>query len=114
MQLSKTKPARWHLYLIQNAQGLLYTGISTDPSRRLRQHNGELSGGAKALRGKGPFQLVYGLTFVDKPSASKAEYAVKRWSKAQKEQLCAGCHHQLARLNTLCGESLIALLLKDE
>ena len=45
--------SNWYLYMVQTGNGLLYTGISTDPIRRLRQHSGELAGGAKALRGKG-------------------------------------------------------------
>lgn len=78
---------QWFLYIIRTASGQLYTGISVDPLRRLRQHNGELKGGAKALRGKGPLQLVYQQTFSDRASASKAEYHLKQQSKAAKERL---------------------------
>jgi putative endonuclease len=76
----------WFLYMIRTASGQLYTGISTDPARRLRQHNGELRGGAKALRGKGPLQLVYQQPMTDRAAASKAEYQLKQLSKAAKEQ----------------------------
>ena len=76
----------WFLYMIRTAAGQLYTGISTDPARRLRQHNGELRGGAKALRGKGPLQLVYQQAMSDRAAASKAEYQLKQLSKAAKEQ----------------------------
>ena len=72
--------------MIRTAAGQLYTGISTDPARRLRQHNGELRGGAKALRGKGPLQLVYQQAMSDRAAASKAEYQLKQRSKAAKEQ----------------------------
>lgn len=72
--------------MIRTAAGQLYTGISTDPARRLRQHNGELRGGAKALRGKGPLQLVYQQAMSDRAAASKAEYQLKQLSKAAKEQ----------------------------
>lgn len=78
--------APWFLYMIRTAAGQLYTGISTDPARRLRQHNGELRGGAKALRGKGPLQLVYQQAMSDRAAASKAEYQLKQLSKAAKEQ----------------------------
>ena len=77
----------WYLYLIRTAQGQLYTGISTDPVRRLRQHRGELAGGAKSLRGKGPLTLVYQQPYPCRASASKAEYQIKQLSKAAKEQL---------------------------
>jgi putative endonuclease len=76
----------WFLYMVRTATGQLYTGISTDPVRRLRQHQGELSGGAKALRGKGPLRLVYQQIMVNRAEASKAEYQLKQLSKAAKEQ----------------------------
>ena len=79
----------WYLYMVRTHSNQLYTGISTDPQRRLRQHQGELVGGAKALRGKGPLQLVYQQPFADRASASKAEYQLKQLSKRDKEQRVA-------------------------
>lgn len=79
----------WHLYMIRTHSNQLYTGISTNPERRLRQHQGELVGGAKALRGKGPLQLVYQQRYPDRASASKAEYQFKQLTKLEKEQLVA-------------------------
>lgn len=84
------KPAAstlWYLYIVQTQNNLLYTGITTDLQRRLRQHNGELAGGAKALRGKGPLTLVYQRQMPDRTAASKAEYQLKQLSKAEKQQL---------------------------
>lgn len=75
----------WFLYLLSTAKGQIYTGISTDPERRLRQHNGELTGGAKALRGQRPLQLLYQEPYPCRSSASKAEYRFKQLSKQQKE-----------------------------
>ncbi len=77
--------ASWFVYLIRTAKGLLYTGISTDPQRRLRQHQGELTGGAKALRGKGPLQLVWQVQAPNRAVASRWEYQLKQLSKSQKE-----------------------------
>ena len=79
----------WYLYMVQTAAGILYTGISTDPKRRLRQHSGELAGGAKALRGKGPLQLVYQRQLADKSAAAKAEYQLKQLPRAAKLALIA-------------------------
>ena len=79
--------SNWVLYMIRTASGQLYTGITVDPSRRLRQHAGEIKGGAKALRGKGPLQLVYQRPYADRASASQAEYQLKQLNKAQKERL---------------------------
>ncbi len=79
----------WYLYMVQTAAGTLYTGISTDPARRLRQHSGELAGGAKALRGKGPLKLVYSQSLSDKSAAAKAEYQLKQLPRAAKLALIA-------------------------
>lgn len=75
--------------MVQTAAGKLYTGISTDPQRRLRQHSGELAGGAKALRGKGPLKLVYSHSLSDKSAAAKAEYQLKQLPRAAKLALIA-------------------------
>ena len=33
-------------------------GVTVNLARRLRQHNGEIKGGAKATRGRGPWKIV--------------------------------------------------------
>ncbi len=81
---------QWFVYLVQTDKGMLYTGISTDPKRRLRQHQGELTGGAKALRGKGPLTLVWQQQAPNRSSASRLEYQLKQLKKADKERLIAG------------------------
>lgn len=88
-----TSAGRWWLYLLRTAQGALYTGISTNPARRLRQHSGEIKGGARNLRGKGPLQLVWQWPVPDRATASALEYQIKQLSKAQKEALVLG-HYQ--------------------
>ena len=40
----------WHVYMLRTAAGHLYTGISTEPQRRLLQHEGGKLG-ARSLRG---------------------------------------------------------------
>ncbi|GFD95458.1 hypothetical protein KUL156_12800 [Alteromonas sp. KUL156] len=75
----------WYLYLLENKLGHIYTGITTDPTRRIAQHRGELKGGAKALKGKSP--LIFRAVFevADKAQAAKLEYAVKQMSRPQKD-----------------------------
>lgn len=51
--------SEWVMYLIEARAGkFTYVGITNNLPRRLRQHNGEIKGGAKATRGKGPWRLV--------------------------------------------------------
>ncbi len=78
---------RWFVYLIRTGKGALYTGISTDPWRRLQQHQGQFTGGAKALRGKGPLQLVWHTAAPNRSIASQWEYQLKQLNKQQKELL---------------------------
>jgi putative endonuclease len=79
----------WYLYLVRTASGALYTGISTDPERRLREHEQGMRG-ARSLRGRGPLVLVYRQAVGDRSTALKAEHAVKRLPRARKERLVAG------------------------
>lgn len=80
------KPAtNWFIYLVRTGAGSLYAGISTDPERRLRQH--QSGKGARALRGKGPLTLVWRQGVVDKGEALRLEYRLKQQSKAFKERL---------------------------
>ncbi|MBD2779035.1 GIY-YIG nuclease family protein [Xenorhabdus szentirmaii] len=83
----KSKTPNWYIYLIRTRDGTLYTGITTDVSRRFTQHT---SGkGAKALRGKGPLTLVYTSLVRSQGLALKVEFRVKKLSKKQKERLIA-------------------------
>ena len=68
----------WSFYIIQN-KGCTYAGVSPDPVKRLRKHNGELSGGAKYTQSKGAgwthVCLVHG--FQTKTQALQFEWASK-------------------------------------
>jgi putative endonuclease len=82
--------ADWHLYMLRCADGSLYTGISTDVARRLREHTGGGARGASYLRGRAPLVVVYTHALADRAAASIAEHAVKQLTRPQKEQLIAG------------------------
>jgi len=75
----------WYVYVILCSDGSLYTGITTDLSRRYRQHAGQK--GAKYFRGRQPMQLVYIEKNHDRRSAGQREAAIKKLSRQQKWQL---------------------------
>ncbi|RMG33254.1 MAG: GIY-YIG nuclease family protein [Gammaproteobacteria bacterium] len=78
----------WHLYLIRCADGSLYTGITTDICRRLREH--EEGRGARRLRGRAPLAVVFNEAVGDRSHALRLEHRVKRLRRSQKELLISG------------------------
>ncbi len=77
----------WFLYMVRVKNGSLYTGITTDVDRRFQEH---VEGGIKAakyLRGKAPLKLVLKYKVGDRSLAMKAEAAVKKLPKPEKERL---------------------------
>jgi len=79
----------WWLYVVRTTQNSLYTGITTDVQRRLSEHENEdgRNKGAKALRGKGPLEIVFKIEVGNRSDALKMEYRVKRLSRTEKEWL---------------------------
>ena len=74
----------WFLYVIECADGSLYTGIATDPQARFRAH--AAGKGARYTRSHPPLRLVLTEPHPDRSSASKAEYAFKQLSAANKRR----------------------------
>ncbi|WP_290573396.1 GIY-YIG nuclease family protein [Idiomarina sp.] len=75
------------MYLMQCADNSLYCGVTTDIERRLRQHNGELKGGARYTQTRRPVRVVYQEDGYDRSSAAKREYVIKKLSPAAKKAL---------------------------
>jgi len=78
-------PAEWFIYLIRCRNGHLYTGISTDVTRRFTEH--QAGKGAKYLRGKGPLELVFQQKIGTRSQALKAEIMVKSMPRPAKETM---------------------------
>ena len=88
----------WKCYLLKAETGQTYVGATIDCDRRLRQHNGELCGGARATRGKTWVRIGYVDGFPDNHTALSFEWKWKYLSRK-----CKGhpLERRLIALNTL-------------
>lgn len=102
--MSATAEPVWYVYLLRCADSSLYTGITTNPERRLRQHNGELAGGAQYTRGRRPVTLVWTETWRDRSGAQRREAAVRRLPRGDKLRLA----HRAPRAPSLAAPSAAA------
>jgi len=74
-----------YAYMVRCADNTIYSGYAVDPYKREAVHN---SGkGAKYTRVRLPVKLVYYEEFDNKQEAMKREYAYKKLTRAQKENL---------------------------
>ena len=77
----------WFLYLIECADGSIYTGITTDVAARYAAHaEGK---GARYTRAHPPARLLGWEAHPDRSAASKAEYRIKRLTAAAKRAYAA-------------------------
>ena len=72
----------WIVYILQCADGTLYTGITNDFERRMAEH--EAGQGAKYTKGRGPLQLVYQEICQGRGLASKREIEIKSLDRKSK------------------------------
>jgi putative endonuclease len=77
----------WTVYLARCRDGTLYTGITTNPERRLAQHNAGC--GAAYTRSRLPVTLIYVESADDRSGAQRREYAIRGMTRQEKEALAA-------------------------
>lgn len=82
--------ASWYVYIVQCADGSLYTGIATDAVRRADEHNCSDLLAARYTRARRPVELVYQEWCPDRAQAARREYAIKRLPRERKLALIAG------------------------
>lgn len=87
--------SQWWVYVIQSLEeryskktgkqlpGFHYVGCTTNPKRRLRQHNGEIKGGGKYTAKHQPWEAraLFG-PYLGRSNAMKAEYALKHGKRS--------------------------------
>jgi putative endonuclease len=70
------------VYLLRCRDGSLYCGWTTDPERRLRQHQAGTA--SRYTRRRLPVEMVWTAPAADRSAALREEYRIKRLTRAQK------------------------------
>jgi putative endonuclease len=89
----------WYVYLLECADGTLYTGISLDPERRAKQHNAGRA--ARYTRTRLPVRLLGSVTVQGRVEALRLEKRIKGWRPQRKRAFfaksgaaCNGSHNK--------------------
>ncbi len=73
------------VYIVECANGSLYTGWAVDVTQRVKTHNA--GRGARYTRMHGPVKLVYAEEQPNRVTAMKRELEIKRWPREKKLKL---------------------------
>ena len=93
----------WKFYLLATADGgsqKTYVGITPDLDRRLAQHNGEQSGGAKATHGRAWERICHVTGFPDHRAALQFEW---RWKQISRRLTGSPVDRRFEALQLLLG-----------
>lgn len=72
----------YHVYILQCGDKTLYTGITTDVARRLKEHQEGV--GSNYTRARGAMRMVYSESHPDRSAASRREAQIKKLSRTNK------------------------------
>ena len=87
MRLSLLRMAAF-VYLLRCADGTLYCGWSTDPERRLRQHQAGTA--SRYTRRRRPVEIVWVKQVADRSAALREEWRIKQLTRDEKWALVRG------------------------
>ena len=73
----------WFVYILRCSDGSLYTGVTTNLSRRVNEHNNS-NKGAKYTRTRQPVQLVWSAECGSRSEAMKREASIKKLDRPKK------------------------------
>ena len=77
----------WFVYLLRCSDNSLYTGITTELDRRIKEHNQDNIKGAKYTRVRRPVSLAYTELAETRSQANQREHQIKKLNKQSKERL---------------------------
>jgi len=73
----------YFVYILKCSDNTLYTGITTNLQRRIKEHNSSQKG-AKYTKVRRPVVLCYAKKYPDRSQASKQEYQIKKMTRQKK------------------------------
>jgi len=82
--MTECRKKSWQVYLLRCCDDSLYCGISNDLEKRLKQHCGEIKGGAKYTLSRKPCVLVYQEQAENRSEALKREADIKKMTRTAK------------------------------
>lgn len=74
----------WYVYILRCSDSTLYTGITVDPVRRVKEHNGDDKLGARYTKARRPVALVYQESCPNRSEAARREAAIRKLSRNEK------------------------------
>jgi putative endonuclease len=77
---------KYFLYIILCSDETMYTGITTNLERRIREHNSSKLG-AKYTKSRRPVKLIYSKEFINRSESLKEESRIKKLSRKDKTKL---------------------------
>jgi putative endonuclease len=86
------KPAGYFCYIVECVDGSLYTGWTTDPERRVKEHN--TGKGALYTRWRRPVSLKYLEETANRSAAQRREYEIKKLTRQKKLALVEAYNNQ--------------------
>lgn len=88
---------KWYIYILRCENNSLYTGITTDVTKRFQQH---ISGkGAKYTKIYKPTKIEVIFIKENRSEASKEEIRIKKLTKLEKERLCKNTFNDILKTN---------------
>jgi len=95
-EANEPKDSMWFLYILNCKTGNLYTGVTNNLERRLKEH--QSGKGGRFTRSFGAERILFSERHPDKNSALKREIQIKGWTRKKKLALIKGDVELLKKL----------------
>ena len=87
----------WYLYILKCSDFSLYTGVTSDIDKRIKEYNSKKGGSYTRIRIS--VELIYKEQYGSKSQALKREAQLKGWTKKKKIALINGNKFKLRELS---------------